>query len=354
MRLVHGESERKMNADLTIGVMGAGSVGCYLGGLLAASGRAVRFVGRPRIEEEVRTHGLTITGPSDARTQLGPDRFLFSTDVSALDGADAVLVTVKSRDTEAAAIELARHLTRGDCVVISFQNGVRNVGILKERINGRKVLAGMVTFNVLHRSGGHFHRGTSGPVAIEAAGGVDVEIAEAFRAQGLEVFQSPRMDDVLWSKLVINMNNAVNALAGVPLRDELRNRRYRLVLAASIREALRVLRAAGIRPVPIGKLNTPLLPLALSMPDWIFNRIARAMANIDPQARSSMWEDLEQRRPTEIDYLTGEIVELAHSMGMRVPLNEAIVRLVKQAEAAGLGSPGLAPEQMRSGCSGGL
>jgi 2-dehydropantoate 2-reductase len=70
------------------------------------------------------------------------------------------------------------------------------------------------------------------------------------------------------------------------------------------------------------------------------------MLAIDPEARSSMWEDLERRRPTEIDHLQGAILRLATKTGVRVPLTERIVRLVKEAEAARLGSPRLTPERV--------
>ena len=71
------------------------------------------------------------------------------------------------------------------------------------------------------------------------------------------------------------------------------------------------------------------------------------MLAIDPEARSSMWEDLERRRPTEIDYLQGAIVAMAAKLGVPVPINARIAELVRAAEAAGGGSPRLTPEAGR-------
>ena len=68
---------------------------------------------------------------------------------------------------------------------------------------------------------------------------------------------------------------------------------------------------------------------------------------IDPEARSSMWEDLQRGRRTEIDYLQGVITEIAERRGLEVPLSRRIVELIRQAEADGKGSPGLTPEQIR-------
>jgi 2-dehydropantoate 2-reductase len=69
---------------------------------------------------------------------------------------------------------------------------------------------------------------------------------------------------------------------------------------------------------------------------------------IDPEARSSMWEDLQRGRRTEIDYFQGVITEIAERRRLDVPLSRRVVELIRKAEAAGQGSPGLTPEQIRS------
>ena len=66
---------------------------------------------------------------------------------------------------------------------------------------------------------------------------------------------------------------------------------------------------------------------------------------IDPEARSSMSEDLQRGRRTEIDYLQGVIIEIADRHGLEVPLSRRVVALIKRAEAADKGSPRLTPEQ---------
>jgi 2-dehydropantoate 2-reductase len=90
------------------------------------------------------------------------------------------------------------------------------------------------------------------------------------------------------------------------------------------------------------------VPRILRLPSWLFRRVARAMLAIDPAARSSMWEDLERRRPTEIEHLQGAVLTLAAKTGVRAPLNARIVELIKAAEAAKAGSPRLTPEQVGS------
>jgi len=206
----------------------------------------------------------------------------------------------------------------------------------------------MVPFNVLREDGGRFHLGTSGPLALERAGGAEARLVGALRGAEFGVELHEDLASVLWSKLLFNLNNSVNALAGIPLRDELSNPAYRRVVAASMREALRCMRAARIRPARVGKMIPFLAPYLLSLPNALFFRVAGTMVKIDPAARSSMWEDLERRRPTEIDYLNGEIIRLGERHGVPVPVNRRIRELVRAAEEAKRGSPRLPPDALLS------
>ena len=131
------------------------------------------------------------------------------------------------------------------------------------------------------------------------------------------------------------LNNPLNALAGIGLRAQLAQRDYRLCLVALLREALGVLDQARIRPAKLTKVAPHWLPIVLALPDWLFTRILSSMLRIDPLARSSMWEDFERGRLTEIDYLNGEFVRLAERLGTRAPLNARVIELVRAAESGG-------------------
>ena len=89
------------------------------------------------------------------------------------------------------------------------------------------------------------------------------------------------------------------------------------------------------------------MPPLLRVPDVIFEALLGRTMKIDPEARSSMWEDLQRGRRTEIDYLQGVITEIAERRGLDAPLSRRIVELIRRAEADGKGSPGLTPEQIR-------
>ncbi len=137
-----------MVADRPIVVAGAGAIGCFVGGQLAAGGRRVALLVRPRVKTEIERFGLRLTDFDGSEQKLGAGQLALSEDPAIFHNAGIVLVTVKSADTADVADQIARHAPQ-DAVIVSLQNGVGNVAVLRERLGGRRVLAGMVPFNVI-------------------------------------------------------------------------------------------------------------------------------------------------------------------------------------------------------------
>ncbi len=320
-----------MAAGPSVAIFGAGSVGCFVGGVWLAAGCDVRLVGRERIRSEVSEYGLRLSDQQGWKIEIAPDRVAFSTDPAELKDADIIALTVKSTGTAAAAREIATNARRG-ATVISFQNGVSNVANLRKALPKFEVVQGMVPYNVIRLGPGHFHRATWGELMAEPT--------EKTRALAAQIGDRPGrlllaedMTGVMWGKLLFNLNNAVNALSGTTILEELGQRDYRRVLAAAILETLELLDAVGIEPAKIGQVPPKLLPHTIGAPDLIFKQLFLRVQKIDPKARSSMSDDFAAGRQTEIDYLNGEVVKLARSLGREAPVNQAIVDLVKQAEA---------------------
>ncbi|TKB12499.1 MAG: 2-dehydropantoate 2-reductase [Mesorhizobium sp.] len=338
------------NAAKTIAIAGAGSIGCYVGGCLALAGRRVNFLGRGRIVEAMRNDGLRISDLDGRDRRIDPEALAVTDDPAmALRNADIVLVSVKSGATEEMAALVAAH-AGPDAIVVSLQNGVGNADKMRAELPSRRVLAGMVPFNVVQSPDGEtpfrVHRASDGKVMVED--GVD-GLAGLLDVEGLGVEAHSDMKAVLWSKLLMNLNNALVALSGLPLARELADRRWRVILAKQIDEALAAMKAAGIAPARIAGPPPSLLPKVLRLPDWLFGLLARRMLAIDPQARSSMWDDLERGRPTEIDELQGAVLGLAKQTGTPAPTIERVAALVRQAEAEKRGPPGLSPDAVSDG-----
>ena len=314
-------------------VFGAGSIGCYVGGRLAHAGAEVSFIGRERIGAELRAHGLRLTDYQGADLQVPADRFAYAADESGARDADLVLVTVKSAASAEAGAALARVLKPG-AVTVSFQNGLHNAEVLRKEMPGQTVLAGMVEFNVINRGGGVFHQGSEGSVDAEAHPAL-AAYAPLFSRAGLPLTQHADFPAVQWAKLQLNLNNAINALADIPLKEELGQRAFRRCLALAQQELLDALEAAGIEPAQLTPLPARWLPRSLDVPDFVFRATAKRVLAIDPLARSSMWEDWQAGRRTEIDYLNGEVVKLAQAQGRGAPVNARLVALIREAERGG-------------------
>jgi 2-dehydropantoate 2-reductase len=327
-------------------VAGAGSVGCHAGGCLARAGFPVTLLLRPRLAESLGG-GLHLSDLDGADWHLPPGTVRLATDAAAaMEDAGLVLVTVKGGDTDNIAHLLAA-FAPADAPVVSLQNGIGNAERLAALLPDRRVLAGMVPFNIVQMPGGRFHRGTSGTVMLadDLPG-----LAAALNVPGWPVMGQADMQAVLWGKLLLNLNNGLNALSGLPLVQQVADRRWRFLLAAQMAEALALLHQAGIRPAKVSGVKPALLPFVLRLPDWLFRRVAASMLRMDPLARSSMWEDLQRGRKTEIDRLQGAVLDLAKRLGrdpaLAAPTCARVLALIGQAERVGAGSPNLAPDAM--------
>ena len=322
-----------------IGIAGAGAIGFYIGGRLAQAGWDVAFLARPRLCDAVAAQGLTMTDYDGSEAVL--QNLRVSSDPAVLSDADLIFVTVKSAATAEMARNLAEHAPR-KATVVSLQNGVTNPQILANGLPEHDVRGGMVPFNVTQPAPTHFHCGTSGEILLERGSRAIPDLA----APGLVWQEVDDFEAVQWGKLLINLNNALNALADIPLLEQLQDRRWRLLMAAQIDEGLAVLRRAGISPARLTAAPPALIPFILRLPTWMFRRVAAQMMTIDPLARSSMWEDLTQRRPTEIDALQGAVLALALEHGLDCPVIERVTTALRAAADAQLGPPGVSPDTL--------
>jgi len=310
----------------SVWVVGAGSIGCYVGGCLQALGTTVRFVGRPRVLDVLRMHGLTVSDLDGGHAHIAPAQLSLHTELPAGPAPSLVLLCVKSGATQQAAADIALWLPAGT-PVLSLQNGIGNAALAQAHAPHLHVLPGMVPFNVAELADGCFHRGTSGELAAQDDAALRPWQAQ-FRAAGLGLQLHADLRALQWGKLLVNLNNPVNALSGLPLRAQLLDRDLRRSVAALQDEALAVLDAAGIEVARVTPLPAHRVPGVLRLPNWAFRLVAARMLRIDDKARSSMADDLALGRTTEIDALCGEVVRLAASVNMSAPRNATMVRLL--------------------------
>lgn len=331
-----------MKENKKVVVLGAGSIGCYLGGLLLAGGMEVTFIGRESFRAAIAENGLTLTHFQRDDISFGTVDYQTSND--SLQTADIILLCTKSHDTQACAHLIRQHA--GDNVqVISFQNGIRNPETLREILPQASVVAAIVPFNVTSVAAGSFHCGVAG--ALIAGDNIDQSIIEAFNSVNQAIEIDSNILAAQWTKLIINLNNALNILSGDTLQAGLMQRDYRHALAICVEEAIAVAKANNIQPAKFNGRSLKQFLSVLKLPTWIYKIIMQFTVKIDAKARSSMLDDLEMGRISEVDYLQGEIVRHAENVSMTAPINHHILQLTHDAFRLGK-SPKLSGTEIKS------
>src|SRR5919204_392729 len=298
---------------MRIAVVGAGGVGGYFGGRLAASGADVTFVARGAHLEAMRTRGLRI---ESARGDLHVHRVNATDDASAIGTVDAVLVAVKLYDVEAVARTLPP-LVGPDTVVVPFQNGVDAVDMLSTAV-GRTHLAGGVAYvaAVIAEPGVIRHTVMDHLLFGELDGSRSPRLErllEACEAAGFQATLSDRITLDIWSKFVrlsaFSGMTAATRLPIGPLRDD---GDVWAMFQAAILEGMAVARGKGV-----------------ALPANVFDE-TRAMAQaMPPQSKSSMLEDLERGRRLELPWLSGAIVRIGHEVDVETPIHRFLTTILK-------------------------
>lgn len=338
-----------------VAVLGAGCIGQWVGGHLALRGVDVLLVGKGLLERTVKSGSLRLTDVErdaagfDESLQLpGNPHLTAKFDLEALKSDDflAVFVCLKLGDNDLAA---SLGSLKKDTVIISMQNGIDNKKKLSKLLPEHPIVGGMVPYGVIEAGPGHLRRATFGPVVFDD--GMPAELTAALRGAGLavEVLSEADTHAEQCFKLVINCQNALNALRGCPLVEAAQDRLYRELMASAWEEATEVLRRSG-QPLR-GTING--MPMdrylrILRLPNFALNAVKRLKSGLapDPGYHSSMFYDLEQRRRTEIEELNGLVVKMAAAVGVPCPVNTALARLVREAEEKNAGSPRLSPEAL--------
>lgn len=324
------ELSGKSSAPLRVAIVGAGAVGCYLGTMLAQSSAFdLSFIGRERMALEAAAYGLTAEDLEGSCYQLKSPAVY--TELEALRTAQLVLVTVKALDLSELLPQLAHHLS-ADCVVVAMQNGVA-LAPLYQQFLSQPVLRAIVPFNVVKIKPGFYARTTGAAMIWQQTEDPKIQaVLEQLNRQGIKSKQIENIKAAEFGKLMLNLNNAINALSDLPLQQQLLQRPYRLLLAAAMKELLDLCRRLNIESYSYTAIPNPYLPLLMQSPDWLFKRLAKKMLAISPQARSSMWDDIQAGKATEIDFLNGAVVTLAQQLNLDAPVNRLLVQLVKRKE----------------------
>ncbi|MGD8471738.1 MAG: 2-dehydropantoate 2-reductase [Desulfobacteraceae bacterium] len=303
---------------MKIAIVGAGAMGSLFGSLLAEGGhevwlydiwqdhiQAVQQNGL-KVEREGKTRYVRLNATSD-RTQIGE--------------SELVLIFVKSTQTQSAA-ESAALLAGRNGWVLTLQNGMGNAETIAEHIPPNRILAGTTAHGATMLKAGFIRHAGAGPTTVGMWSGGEKEfhtarkIADQFTQAGIESAAVEGIRPVIWDKLLVNVGiNAITALTGIKNGQILDLEVTRELSRVAVEEAATVARARGIE-------------IREDPATHVFQVAAATAAN-----RSSMGQDVDQCRPTEIKAINGFVVREAQSMGIEAPVNQVLTTLVETMEA---------------------
>lgn len=291
---------------------GAGGVGGYFGGRLAQAGVDVSFVARGTHLEAIRREGLRIVSPKgDAHLT----HITASADPAEIGPADVVFLTVKMYDVDTAASAL-RPLVGPETLVVTLQNGVEATDMVARRI-GREHVAGGVAYvaAVIAEPGLIRHTALDALIVGELDGAMSprlLALRDAVSTAGFSFTASPDIRVDLWSKFVrLSVFSGLTSLLRSPIGVLRAHPPLVALMEAAVDEAIAVGRARG---VPLG--------------DGVRDEVFAMFRGVPPQAKSSMLEDLERRRPLELPWLSGAVVRQGLEAGVPTPVHTTIETLL--------------------------
>jgi len=300
---------------MKIVIMGAGAMGGLFGGLLTLSEEEVWLVDiRKEQINVICSVGLTIE-------EKGKNQVILvnaTTDVKSIGKADLVIFFVKTHHTEKAVSD-SLVLQKESTIFLSLQNGLGNDEAICKKVDRKKVILGVTGQGATYLKPGHIRHAGWGETQIgELEGGITEranQIAQMFQKAGISTRVSSKIHDLIWEKLFVNVGiNGLTALTGLKNGQLLDYPETVRLMEALVFEAVEVARRKGIRIEgnPIEKV--------------------RAVAEVTRGNRSSMGQDFDHQRKTEIDAINGAVVREAERLGISVPFNQAITDLVKAIE----------------------
>jgi len=299
---------------MKIGIVGAGAMGSLFGGRLSQAGQEVLLydINREHVEA-VQRSGLIIVDPAaDSEVICRPTAV---SDARDLHGVEVLIVFVKSADTEAVARQFV-DVVPPKTIAVTMQNGLGNEAILKRLFGAERTAAGVTSQGATFLGPGRILHAGRGPTHLCMSDRANEKLAgfvEALNQAGIEAQVEDNIEELIWSKLIINVGiNALTAVTGLPNGRLLEFADCKTLMAGLVDEAVAVAEKKGIRLTYENPLET------------VYTVAEKTGAN-----RSSMLQDFDRGRRSEIDFINGAVVREAEALGIVVPFNRAITGLVR-------------------------
>jgi 2-dehydropantoate 2-reductase len=297
-------------------VLGAGAVGCYFGGMLARSGKDVLLIARDNHVNAIKKNGLFMECQS-FQEHIAIDA---SSTLEGVADADLILVCVKSPDTNGAIQEI-KDLINPDALILSLQNGVDNTERISQVVSN-KVFPAVVYVATSMSGDGHVKHFGRGELIIgnmsqsKPASSELQKICDLFLNANIPCTVSEGIQRELWLKFLVNCSyNGISAIGQISYGEMVQQEIIKKLIDDLTTEFLLVAHQESIN-------------ISAADAKIVNEQIAKTMAG----QKSSTAQDLMRKKPTEIDYLNGLIIQKATQYGLAVPNHKVIYALVKMLE----------------------
>lgn len=301
-----------------IAVLGCGSLGSTIGGLLTEAGYDVCLI-NPLNDHIRRMMDEGLTFIEGERERTFPVKVF--TDSGKVGPVDLIIVLVKSNFTRS-ALAGAQELIGPDTVAMSLQNGLGNEEALAEYLGERRVLGGKTYVGGLITEPGKVKIGVKGKATLigEFDGSISErarQIGAIFNKSGLNTQVITNIRTLIWEKLLVNVSTgAICGITGLTYGELVRVESVLDMASLAVAEALAVAKAQGIE-----LSETP--PRAI---------LDKAVSGLPYDFKTSILQDIERGRHTEVDFINGAIVREGEKCSISTPVNSFLVAMVKGIE----------------------
>ena len=298
---------------MRVAVVGAGGVGGYFGGRLAAAGIDVVFLARGAHLDALRTSGLRILSFAG---DLHLPRVAATDDPAAVGPVDVVLFTVKLYDAEPAAQRLGP-LIGPDTIVVPLQNGVDTVDLVARAVGRDHTGGGTTYIGAVIAEPGVIHHSALGRMLFGELDGRRSPRLERLLAActeaGIKAAVSDNIEVDIWTKFVrLSVFSGMTALTRSPIGPIVGDPELFAMLEDAVAEVMAVARARGV-----------------AVPAKILDDVDQSFVTLPPHMKSSLLEDLERGRRLELPWLSGAVVRLGRESGIDTPVHRFITLALK-------------------------
>ena len=300
---------------MRITVLGAGAMGSLFGGYLSKENDVTLVDLSPSVVASINKDGVRIKEKDGSMTVGRPKAV---NDSSSLPEQDLVIIFVKSMYT-LSALETNKHLIGKNTYLMTLQNGAGHESKLLKFADRLHVIIGSTQHNSSVIEPGFVNHGGSGMSSIGLLDGNSdalLPIAASFTSCGLECHTENNVQKQIWKKMFTNTAaSSLTALFQVPLGFIHTDKNANWIMRQLCHEAVTVANALGLD----------------FSEDEVISDVETVLINA-PNGYTSIYADIRDGRRTEVDTISGSVVEAAHDTGIEVPYHEMVVKCIHALE----------------------